>query len=270
MALGPALARDRDLPGARRALEEAVDAARGDAVCAADRALALLHLASLDQEQGRPADARARLEEASALAGPADDLPLRRARGLALWRLAALDQARGDLDAAVERLEEAAAATRAPGAEVDGLAAALEQARARRDLLRGPPPAGAAEALQQAYALLSLGDPAAALSRFEVALGDPATRADVGRGHLYHGARAAAQAGQRARALEWLAEDVRQRKERLAALAAALDDRALDDEERAAAARERERLLRQLEHARRAEPAFAGLRGEPAFEGLFR
>lgn len=270
VALGPALARERDLPRARRALEEAADAARGDPACAADRVLALLHLASLDQEQGRAQDARARLEEASALAGASDDLPLRRARGLALWRLAGLDQAQGDVDAAVAHLEEAVAATRAPGAEVDGLTQALAQARARRDLLRGPPPAGAAEALQQAYALLSLGDPAAALARFEAALGDAATRADVSRGHLYHAARAAAQAGQRARALEWLAEDVRRRRERLAALSAALDAPALDDEERGAAARERERLLRQLDHARRAEPAFAGLRGEAEFEALFR
>jgi tetratricopeptide (TPR) repeat protein len=272
LALARLLVAERDLAAARAALEEAATRARGlldqdarDGAAAGDLVLALVLIASLEQEQGRLMIARGRLREAQVVADAQhglapDDVAMRRALALVRWRLAALDLAAGELAPAVTQLEAALELTRGhPGAELDGLEVALEQVRARRQLLEGPP-GSPPEALQQAYALLSLGDHAGAVVRFEVAFGDAALRGDMARSHLYNAARAAAQAGVKARALEWLGEDVKRRRERAAALAGA------GPEEKA----ERDRLLRSVEHARKAEPAFAALRGTPEFEALFR
>jgi hypothetical protein len=118
---------------------------------------------------------------------------------------------------------------------------------------------------------------AEAVGHFAEAMKDDALRADLEKLVLYGGARAAAAAaahapeeeaaGLRARALAWLAEDFRRRRDLLARIEAA---RSGAEPERATALeRDRERQLDHFAYARRDDENFAALRGRPEFEALF-
>jgi len=110
-------------------------------------------------------------------------------------------------------------------------------------------------------------DPPRSYAReFSAALEDPAARADLERGNLQGAAAAAARAvgAWRARALEWLAEDVRLRRRRIAEL-----EERLEVEGSGALRRQREALLESIERVRTRDPDFAALRDDPAFQQLF-
>lgn len=275
----------------------ATSCARRDA--ALDHVAALRQAASLRRELGDP-DAATRDLEAAAAAGRAllaggvpggvglhgDGPPpsVRRALGLVLVDLAEARLAQGQTDAAGAAIEEgrrqrAALEALGPrGAAAVRDLAGLEAVAAKLTGAQAPQPSTPAEHLALAYQLLSAKDPARSVASFERALEDPALRADQERSHLFHAARAAAQAvaaepparrdARRAQALAWLAEDLTRTHELVTRLAADAGKQPAGSPERAALEAERDRLLRHVDQARR-DPAFAAFVGAPEFEELF-
>jgi tetratricopeptide (TPR) repeat protein len=107
---------------------------------------------------------------------------------------------------------------------------------------------------------------------FRDALEEEAIRADLDQGHLYNAACSAALASAglegeaagrwREQALRWLDEDLKRRRDRLAALEA-------DPGRRAEFEQKQTRLVAHVEHGRTNDPDLASLRGSAEFERLF-
>ena len=149
----------------------------------------------------------------------------------------------------------------------------------RASLLAGErAPEGAADHLLFGYAFYDKKDFVRSAQSFATALEDESIRGDLNRGNLYNGgcAAALASAGRegeeaaqwRERALEWLADDLRRRREILVGVEKELGTNVTP--ERAAQLRRVQQTLRaHFEHARVKDPDLASLRGTKEFEALF-
>jgi len=137
----------------------------------------------------------------------------------------------------------------------------------------------AADHLALGYALYQAKDYARSAEQFGTALEDASVRADLDRGNLYNAACSAALASagvegkeaadRRAKAFQWLKEDLDGRRELLKKIEAeAAGDVTL--ERKAQLEKARAAILAQFEHARAEDPELASLRGTAEFEALWK
>ncbi|MHC4550166.1 MAG: serine/threonine-protein kinase [Planctomycetota bacterium] len=199
-----------------------------------------------------------------------------------LFQLALVFEAEGNFAAAAQALGEArevleTAAKLAP--QGAGWQRLVEKRYLRVALLAGErSPDNPADRLVLAGALYDRKEYARSAKHFAMALEDAAVRGDLERYPLYNGACVAALASAaakgaeaakwRARALEWLAEDLRLRRDVLQRIEQELKGEVAADR-RAALQRRRESLRGHFEHARTKDPDLASLRGTQEFEALF-
>ena len=202
--------------------------------------------------------------------------------GTGLYNLGLVLENHGKLAAAVTVLREAAdtlgsAAKLAP--QWASRQRIVEQRYRRAALLAGEQaPRNAEDSLLLAIAHSARKDHSESARHYAVALEDAKVRADLNRFNLYNGACAAALASAalegeeaaqwRTRALEWLGEDLRRRREILAQIDEGLAGDA-EPERRARLEKQRQSFLAHSEHARVKDPDIASLRGTPEFEALF-
>ncbi|MGH7296994.1 MAG: hypothetical protein ACRELB_18795 [Polyangiaceae bacterium] len=141
------------------------------------------------------------------------------------------------------------------------------------------PPKQPTDELPRAYEMLCTGQHARAAKHFATALGADSARADLDASNLYNGACAASLAlaaappgpereGLAARALEWIREDVKRRRQAVVALDAALE-KPVRATRRDALEENREQLLAQIEEARAGDADLAALRLLPTFAAVF-
>jgi tetratricopeptide (TPR) repeat protein/tRNA A-37 threonylcarbamoyl transferase component Bud32 len=245
-----------------------------------DLSIALERVAGALQSLGRGADALARWREAQAhheelLRREPANLQFRRDLSVVHHVIGRALAASGDYAAAVPEFRAAVGnhgelARQAPaqyGPELEQLEQTLAEAVRAEGLLSGRLTAATtADRLLLGAARHRRGEFEAACRELGAALEDPAARADLERGALQAAAAAAARAGGawRARALEWLAEDVGLRRRRIAEL-----EERLEVEDSGALRRQRQALIESLERVRLRDPDFASLRDDPAFAQLF-
>ncbi len=133
-----------------------------------------------------------------------------------------------------------------------------------------------------AQALLERREHGRAADAFAVILADEQIRADIDGFHLYNGACAAAVKAAsldatdpdaaetwRQRALQWLGDDVRRRRDRLAALEATEAGDGEAETHAAALAAARDELAKHLAHARDADEDLAAIRARDEFAAIF-
>jgi tetratricopeptide (TPR) repeat protein len=195
--------------------------------------------------------------------------------GLTLETLGELTQAARSLRAAMETHRRAVELA----AHFEREHAHWEAQYRRLALLKGDTqPESAADHLTLGYAYYGRKAFVKSAERFAAALEDERLRADLNRSNLYNAACAATLASDglageeasrwRKRALAWLGEDIRRRRDALALAEKELGEGAPPD--RAARVRRiREAVESHFEHARVKDPDLASLRRTPEFEALF-
>jgi tetratricopeptide (TPR) repeat protein len=126
----------------------------------------------------------------------------------------------------------------------------------------------AREHLMLAYLLHAREDYQRATEQFAKALEDAGIRSDLPRGNLYNAACAAALAELPEKAIEWLTEDLRLRREELASIETRMESET-DPAVAETLSRRAGALQSHFEHARVKDPDLESLRPRPEFAALF-